>query len=89
MATVGPRDLAVNALMNIHLWRVSFDTSGFPGPIASAHVAQPVHRLARGPVRQVAVALGLVDLLSRRVGRVGVFRPMINRRADHDTVVDL
>ena len=36
-----------------------------------------------------AVALGLVDLLSRRVGRVGVFRPIINREHDHDTVVDL
>ncbi|HEX6871213.1 MAG TPA: phosphate acetyltransferase [Micromonosporaceae bacterium] len=36
-----------------------------------------------------AVALGLVDLLSRRVGRVGVFRPIINREQEHDTVVDL
>src|SRR6478735_9989362 len=36
-----------------------------------------------------AVALGLVDLLSRRVGRVGVFRPIINRDHDNDTVVDL
>ena len=36
-----------------------------------------------------AVALGLVDLLSRRVGRVGVFRPIINRDHDNDTVIDL
>ena len=27
-----------------------------------------------------AVALGLVDLFSRRVGRVGVFRPVIDVR---------
>ncbi len=36
-----------------------------------------------------AVALGLVDLLSRRVGRVGVFRPIVNQEPEHDTVIDL
>jgi phosphate acetyltransferase len=36
-----------------------------------------------------AVALGLVDLLSRRVGRIGVFRPIINREPEHDSVIDL
>ena len=36
-----------------------------------------------------AVALGLVDLLSRRVGRVGVFRPIINHEPKHDSVVEL
>jgi phosphate acetyltransferase len=36
-----------------------------------------------------AVALGLVDLLSRRVGRVGVFRPIINQEPKHDSVVEL
>ena len=36
-----------------------------------------------------AVALGLVDLLSRRVGRVGVFRPIINAEPERDSVVDL
>jgi phosphate acetyltransferase len=36
-----------------------------------------------------AVALGLVDLLSRRVGRVGVFRPIVNAEPQHDSVVEL
>jgi phosphate acetyltransferase len=36
-----------------------------------------------------AVALGLVDLLSRRVGRVGVFRPILNAEPQRDSVVEL
>src|SRR6478752_2222742 len=36
-----------------------------------------------------AVALGLVDLLSRQVGRVGVFRPVIDSVDDVDPVVEL
>ena len=36
-----------------------------------------------------AVALGLIDLLSRRVGRVGVFRPIVNKESGRDSVVDL
>ncbi|ACV76994.1 phosphate acetyltransferase [Nakamurella multipartita DSM 44233] len=36
-----------------------------------------------------AVALGLVDLLSRRVGRVGVFRPIVNADPQRDSVVEL
>src|SRR6476620_1028756 len=36
-----------------------------------------------------AVALGLIDLLSRRVGRVGVFRPIVHKEAGRETAVDL
>src|SRR6476469_5549515 len=36
-----------------------------------------------------AGALGVVDLLSRRVGRSGVFRPIINREPEHASVIDL
>ena len=35
------------------------------------------------------VALGLVDLLSRKVGRVGVFRPVTESHAETDWVVEL
>jgi len=31
----------------------------------------------------------VVELLSRRVGRIGVFRPIINREPEHDSVIDL
>ncbi|WP_336026644.1 phosphate acetyltransferase [Geodermatophilus sp. FMUSA9-8] len=36
-----------------------------------------------------AVALGLFDLLARRVGRLGVFRPVVRSRDEPDRVVDL
>src|ERR1700712_4442716 len=35
------------------------------------------------------VALGLVDLFSRRVGRVGVYRPIVNSGDEVDPVVAL
>ncbi len=41
-----------------------------------------------GHTGKSAVALGLVDALSRRVGRVGVFRP-VSRGTDGDYVLDL
>jgi phosphate acetyltransferase len=41
-----------------------------------------------GHTGKSAVALGLVDALSRRVGRVGVFRP-VSRSTDGDYVLDL
>ena len=42
--------------------------------------------IGRGDGRQ-AVELGMMELLSRQVGRVGVFRPLMHERTDH--VVDL
>ncbi|RBY83596.1 phosphate acetyltransferase [Geodermatophilus sp. TF02-6] len=36
-----------------------------------------------------AVALGIFDLLARRVGRLGVFRPVVQTRDGTDPVVDL
>ncbi len=36
-----------------------------------------------------AVALGLVDLLSRRAGRVGVFRPIVSQEPRRDSVIEL
>ncbi|MGS0683576.1 phosphate acetyltransferase [Nakamurella sp. GG22] len=36
-----------------------------------------------------AVALGLVDLFSRRVGRVGVFRPILASADERDPIIDL
>ncbi len=36
-----------------------------------------------------AVALGLFELLARRVGRLGVFRPVVHDPAEGDRVVDL
>jgi phosphate acetyltransferase len=41
-----------------------------------------------GHTGKSAIALGLVDALSRRVGRVGVFRP-VSRSTDGDYVLDL
>ncbi len=43
---------------------------------------------AEGHTGKSAVALGLMEALSRRVGRVGVFRP-VSRSADGDYVLDL
>ena len=43
---------------------------------------------AEGHTGKSAVALGLLDALVRRVGRVGVFRP-VSRSADGDYVLDL
>src|SRR5690349_25177402 len=50
----------------------------------SVYIASP-----EGLSGKSAVAVGLVDLLSRRVGRVGVFRPIIDREHENDSVVDL
>ena len=51
----------------------------------SVYIASP-----EGLSGKSAVALGLVDLLSRRVGRVGVFRPVIDTSGgDMDPVVEL
>jgi phosphate acetyltransferase len=51
----------------------------------SVYIASP-----EGLSGKSAVALGLVDLLSRRVGRVGVFRPVIDSAAGEvDPVVEL
>ncbi len=36
-----------------------------------------------------AVALGVFELLARRVGRLGVFRPVVHSREEPDRVVDL
>ncbi|MFD1722581.1 phosphate acetyltransferase [Amnibacterium endophyticum] len=43
---------------------------------------------AEGHTGKSAVALGLMEALTRRVGRVGVFRP-VSRSADGDYVLDL
>ena len=50
----------------------------------SVYIASP-----EGSSGKSAVALGLVDLLSRRVARVGVFRPVIDSVQARDPVVDL
>jgi phosphate acetyltransferase len=50
----------------------------------SVYIASP-----EGLSGKSAVALGLVDLLSRRVGRVGVFRPVIDSVGELDPVVEL
>src|SRR6478735_3717391 len=51
----------------------------------SVYIASP-----EGMSGKSAVALGLVDLLSRRVGRVGVFRPVIDSAGGEvDPVVEL
>ena len=50
----------------------------------SVYIASP-----EGLSGKSAVALGLVDLLSRQVGRVGVFRPVIDSVDDVDPVVEL
>ncbi len=50
----------------------------------SLYIASP-----EGLSGKSAVALGLVDLLSRRVGRVGIFRPIINAEPQRDSVVEL
>ncbi|HEY5879716.1 MAG TPA: phosphate acetyltransferase [Nakamurella sp.] len=50
----------------------------------SLYIASP-----EGLSGKSAVALGLVDLLSRRVGRVGVFRPILNAEPHRDSVVEL
>ena len=43
---------------------------------------------AEGETGKSTVALGLLDLLTRRVGRVGVFRP-VSRGGQHDVVVEM
>src|SRR6478609_6873289 len=50
----------------------------------SVYIASP-----EGLSGKSAVALGLVDLLSRRVGRVGVYRPVIDSIEDIDPVIEL
>ena len=45
---------------------------------------------SEGQSGKSAVAVGILDQLSRRVGRVGVFRPMVRTaNADEDHVLDL
>jgi len=36
-----------------------------------------------------AIALGLYHLLARRIGRLGVFRPVVAHRGGHDPLIDL
>jgi phosphate acetyltransferase len=51
-------------------------------------VAQSVYVAGLGPgVGKGTVALGLVELLSRRVARIGVFRPLV--AGEHDTLLTL
>ncbi|MFH5822137.1 phosphate acetyltransferase [Georgenia sp. AZ-5] len=50
----------------------------------SIYIASP-----EGHTGKSTVALGLVDLLTRSVGQVGVFRPVTRGRGERDTVVDL
>src|SRR6478609_3558178 len=50
----------------------------------SVYIASP-----EGLSGKSAVALGLVDLLSNRVGRVGVFRPVVDSVGEVDPVVEL
>ncbi len=48
-----------------------------------AHMSRSVYLVApEGESGKSTVALGLVDLLSRRVGRVGVFRPVTESHAE-------
>ena len=53
----------------------------------------PSHALfvmaAEGRSGKSLVALGLVDALARRVGRVGVFRPVVHHAETPDEVIDL
>ncbi len=55
--------------------------------------APPSHALfvlaAEGRSGKSLVALGLVDALSRRVGRVGVFRPVVHDADAPDEIIDL
>ena len=50
----------------------------------SVYIASP-----EGLSGKSSVALGLVDLLSRRVGRVGVYRPVIDSVGAADPVIEL
>jgi phosphate acetyltransferase len=50
----------------------------------SVYIASP-----DGVSGKSAVALGLVDLLSRRAGRVGVFRPVLASADERDPIVEL
>jgi phosphate acetyltransferase len=50
----------------------------------SVYIASP-----EGTSGKSSVALGLVDLLSRRVGRVGIFRPVIDSMGVLDPVTEL
>lgn len=50
----------------------------------SVYLAAP-----EGESGKSAVALGLVDLLTRRVGRVGVYRPVTEDRESVDLAVEL
>jgi len=50
----------------------------------SVYIASP-----EGQSGKSSVALGLVDLLSRQVGRVGVFRPVIDSTGPTDPIVEL
>jgi phosphate acetyltransferase len=50
----------------------------------SVYVASP-----EGQTGKSAVALGLLDALTREVGSVGVFRPLTNHSAGVDLIVDL
>src|SRR6478609_1436040 len=50
----------------------------------SVYIASP-----EGLSGKSSVALGLVDLLSQRVGRVGVYRPVIDSVAPTDPVIEL
>jgi len=50
----------------------------------SAYIASP-----EGQSGKSSVALGLVDLLSRRVGRVGVFRPVVESIDVRDPIIEM
>src|SRR5664279_791518 len=50
----------------------------------SVYIASPGGMSGKSPV-----ALGLVDLLSKRVGRVGIFRPVVDAVEERDPVVEL
>src|SRR6476659_2614696 len=50
----------------------------------SVYIASP-----EGLSGKSSVAYGLVDLFSRRVGRVGIYRPVIDALEDVDPVIEL
>ena len=50
----------------------------------SVYIASP-----EGSSGKSSVAIGLVDLLSRRVGRVGVYRPVIHSTQERDAFLEL
>ena len=55
------------------------------GPATLDVVARAVYLTAMGPASgKSIVALGLVELLSRRVSRVGFYRPIVQRLPDND-----